>query len=455
MDMNRTDAFLKEIRTVSETEIPEGVKERARLAVLDYLGVVFAGGKVLKDKTSVLMDSFYEEGSFYPLGVQGADHGLGLSDAAFISGLNAHALDFDDGTNAGIIHLGSPVFSSLFTMVQKHHVSEEVFIKAAVLGYEAAFTMAMTVQPMAKKRGYHATGVCGVLGAALAVSYMLGLDEKTTREAFSIASVSAGGTLKVLEDGSELKPYNVAKSSLLAVTSVQMALAGFKGPDDALGGNAGFLRQISGDEDVPQAPVLLNGTYAIQKAYIKPYAACRYCHPPIDIALMMREDPEIKKDNIDHILIKTYDLAVKKHDHTVIRGAGSAKMSIPYNFAATFLTGKTGMNTFDEAVLGSDEVLSLVKRITVEADDDMSAVFPGLTVAEVTIYGKDGRSWTKRVDLPKGEPENPLNTEEVRRKYGELMDYAGIESDTAGAAADAVLGGKDPEEVLRILGVLR
>ena len=38
---------------------------------------------------------------------------MSMNNAVFINGLNGHALDFDDGTNAGIIHLGSPIFSVL------------------------------------------------------------------------------------------------------------------------------------------------------------------------------------------------------------------------------------------------------------------------------------------------------------------------------------------------------
>lgn len=441
--------------------IPEEVISRTRLAALDYLGVVFAGSRFMRDKTFKLLDSFGEGGGYYPLGLMGEmccgdrDKGVGSIDAAFINGLHAHALDFDDGTNAGIIHLGSPIFSSLFTMVQKHHVSEDVFIRAAVIGYEAAFTMAMTVQPAAKMRGYHATGVCGILGASLALSYMLELDEEKTREAFTIAAVSATGTLKVLEDGSELKPYNVAKASMLAVIAVQMAMAGFKGPDDALGGNAGFLKQISGEDEISLAPVIMNGTYAIQKAYIKPYAACRYCHPPIDIALLMRDDPEINKNDIDHILIRTYELAVKKHDHTLIRGAGSAKMSIPYNFAVTFLTGKTGMNAFDEGLLNSEEVLSFTRLIHVEPDEEMTRSFPELTSAEVMIFYKNGDTRTMRTDLPKGEPENPLSASETRAKFTELMDYAGVDRKMSDSIADAIRDGADPAYVIDLIKDIR
>ena len=54
--------------------------------------------------------------------------------------------------------------------------------------------------------------------------------------------------LKVLDDGSELKPYNVAKTSLLALTALQMAKAGFKGHPDPLSGR-GFLKMMTGKDD--------------------------------------------------------------------------------------------------------------------------------------------------------------------------------------------------------------
>ena len=37
--------------------------------------------------------------------VIGIDKRLSMESAIFFNGLNAHALDFDDGTNMGIIHL--------------------------------------------------------------------------------------------------------------------------------------------------------------------------------------------------------------------------------------------------------------------------------------------------------------------------------------------------------------
>lgn len=445
--MNRTDTFLDSIFAVFEEELPEEVVMRTRQAMLDYVGVTLAGRAAQKEKLASLIDNFAEEGMIFPIGI---NKPLGLTDAAFINGLNAHALDFDDGTNAGIIHLGSPVFSVLFTIAQRHHIISERFIKAAAIGYETEFTMARSIQPQAKKRGYHATGICGVLGAAVAAAYAIGMSREEIKEVFSIAAVSATGTLKVLEDGSDLKPYNVAKTAMLAVTALAMARAGFRGADDVLSGNAGYLSQMYGTDEIEFMPAKLDGTYAVQKAYIKPYAACRYCHPSIDIALEMYGDDALRAEDIESVSIRTYDLAVKKHDHTVIRGSASAKMSIPYNFAVTCLTGKTGMDAFADEVVTDPAVLGLAAKVDVQEDAYMTEVFPGLTLASVEVKDKNGRVFTGQSELPKGEPENPLSQKEAEAKFTDLALYGGMSAEDAAVLARAVMEGEEPEIIIQL-----
>lgn len=435
--MNRTDEFLNNLWQLMDKEIPEDVIKRTKLALLDYIGVTFAGLHVQNQKEKKLLEEFcVEKGGIYPVGM---NKPVGMNEAVFLNGLNAHALDFDDGTNAGIIHLGSPIFSVLLALAQKYDIDGDRLLKAAVFGYEASFTMARSIQPAHKLKGYHATGTCGVLGIAVAASYALGMSREEMKNAFSIAAVSASGTLKVLEDSSDLKPYNVAKSAVLGITALQMAKAGFKGADDALSGIAGYLTQMYGDDKVEFKPMLLDGTYAIEKAYIKPYAACRYTHPAIDIAAELRGGSQHGVDDIEAVNIRTYSLAVKKHDHTDIRGAASAKMSIPYNFAVTYLTGKTGMDAFTDEVLRDDDVLELMRKVAVYEDDYMTEVFPEKTIATVELKLKDGTVQKGISELPKGEPENPLSDEEAIGKFTSLAVFGGKTREEAEAVTEAVM----------------
>ena len=183
--MNKSIEYLNMIEKVRQTPIPEEVMARARRSLLDYLAVTCAGAAFQADK----LDKYYafaqpEEGRFRAIGT-GRD--LAMQEAVFLNGLNGHALDFDDGTNSGIIHLGSPIFSLLIPLAQRYGIGIDRMLRAAIVGYEASYTMAVSIQPGHKAMGYHATGTCGTLGSVLAAAYMLDFDEEERFQAFACA----------------------------------------------------------------------------------------------------------------------------------------------------------------------------------------------------------------------------------------------------------------------------
>lgn len=422
--MNISQAYFAAIDNVAKKAIPGEVMARARRSLLDYLAVTCAGAEFQKQK----LEGYFafaepEEGAFKAIGT---GKNLVLKEAVFMNGLNAHALDFDDGTNSGIIHLGSPIFSLLIPLSQRYDKSIDELLRATVIGYEASYTMAVSIQPKHKALGFHATGTCGMLGATLAAAYMLGLTDEERYQAFATACVAASGMLKVLDDGSELKPYNVAKTALLSLTSLQLAKAGFKGHADPLGGYRGFLKMMSGDEFTEIKPCLLNGTYAIMKSYTKPYASCRYTHPPVEAAIHLRNQYGITPEQVQHIKVETYDLAVSGHDHTNIEGAYSAKMSTPYSTAVALAYGKAGLQEFEKVVLDDKAIRELTKKVEVVTNEELSKIFPDKQSAVLTISTSYG-SFSERVDFPKGEPQNPLNDQEFYDRYAALMAYGCIQ----------------------------
>jgi 2-methylcitrate dehydratase PrpD len=419
--MNLTEQFLHSIEAAAEKEIPQSAMDRAKRSLLDYIAVTTAGAKANEEKLiKYFTDAEPEPGNSTLIGMGKKTN---LKEAVFLNGLNAHALDFDDGTNTGIIHLGSPIFSVLIPLAEKHRISIEKMLRAAIIGYETSFTMAVSIQPKHKAMGYHATGTCGVLGIAIAVSHMLDFPPAERRNAFAIAAVSATGMLKVLDDESELKPYNVAKSALLGLIATQMAKAGFIGHHDALGGDRGYLKMMTGSEDIELREPLLDGTYAIEKSYTKPYAACRYCHPAIEAAIKLGKTVDTKK--IQEIFVNTYDLAVSGHEHTDIKGSGSARMSIPYAVAVGLLEGKAGLFEYDEEHVMDKTILELAKKVHVQADAEFSSQFPKQQTAVVKIRLKDGKEFSEQVDFPKGEPENPMSDKEFEERFMGLLQYAG------------------------------
>lgn len=432
-ETNKLNGFLNDLEAVSGN-YPENVILKLKASLLDYLGVTIAGAKAFENKTKTIIENSNGDCS-----IIGVDATTSFENAIFVNGLHAHALDFDDGTNHGIIHLGSPIFSVLLPLSKKYQVDWNRFVNAVLRGYEASFTLAISLQPTHKSLGYHATGTCGTLGATLAISDLLEFSVSEKRNALSTAAVSATGSLKVLENDSELKPYNVAKASLMAYISATIGKAGFQGPVDAFSGYAGFLSMMVREENRCLQKPLWNGTYAIEKTYFKPYAACRYCHPAIEASLQLRKEYSINPDEIEKIDVRTYKWAVFNHDHTTVPNPASAKMSIPYSVAVSLITGKANLVEYNEEHVQNKDIIELTRKVSVSDDEKMTEDFPKLTTAVVTILMKNGVCYEKRVDFPKGEPENPLSMEEVVDKFMSMAVFANYDFKNAEKIVDIVL----------------
>lgn len=414
--MNITDEFLDKLDKFCEYNYKIEIVNKLKYLLIDYIGVTLAGAKINREKIDIMLE---EDGLYKPLGIE---KGVSVKDAVFINGLNAHTLDYDDGCNKGIIHLGSVIFSALLPLAWKYKISGERFIKSAIIGYETTFSMAKSIQPKHKEMGFHATGTCGTLGVAMAIAYMLDFTKKQRKDTFSAACVSATGILKVLEGDSQLKPYNVGKAALLGVISANMGKAGYNGPEDVLGGKNGYLQLMYGKETINMDNIFNIDETAVMKAYIKPYAACRYCHPSIEAAINIKNKHDIDIDNISEINISTYYWAVNKHDHTDIKGSASAKMSIPYGVAVGMTAGRAGLKEYNEKYISDSKITALTKKVKVSSSDKLTELFPEKTVAELNVKTGDGRVINEIVEMPKGEPENPLSYEELEEKFYELSD---------------------------------
>lgn len=447
---NQTDILLQKIDELYKADMPEHVYERTKLALLDYLGVTLAGARDMRERVQEYFAAAQPEtGQFSAIGVSTK---CTLKDAVFLNGLNAHALDFDDGSNAGIIHLGSPVFSVLLPLAQSCQADMEKLLRSAMIGYEMSYTLATSIQPKHKEMGYHATGTCGILGIAVAASYLLNYNEEERKRAVAFACVSASGMLQVLDDGSELKPYNVAKAALIGLVAVQMAKCSFRVHSDPIGGERGFLQMMAGDASIRVKSPKQEGKYAVERAYVKPYAACRYCHPAIDAAIQIQKNGKVRINDIEKILVKTYALAVNKHDHTIVQTVASAKMSIPYGVSVGLLYGKAGVEQYNEKYLHVAELEELIRKVSVEADQDMTDAFPQYTYATVVVWMKGAEKREITVSLPKGEPENPLPPDEFNKRFEELVVYAGKTAEAAMRIRECVIHKQDIGKLLAEFG---
>ena len=280
-------------------------------------GVALAGATILKDKEQKVLESLDELGSCH---VFCSDKTTSVNIAALLNGISAHVIELDDGHRIGMLQLGAPIISALLAVAEKENLSSHDFLSGIIVGYEVAIRLACAVQPGCKLKGYHATGTCGTVGAAMGIAAALHFDLGQMKSAFSAACTSAAGLLEMIEGDTEMKPYNAGRAAMDGVMAAYIGKARFKAPEDALGGKRGFLKVMTDEPKMEYLTEFDGEKYMIETIYMKPYAACRHCHPSIEAALNIRNQLGFDINEIEEIHVDTYKLAVAGHDHTEIKG---------------------------------------------------------------------------------------------------------------------------------------
>lgn len=439
---NLTDRFLEGIESIRCEPLPESSVLMVKKCLLDYIGVTLAGSALIKDRVSVLLRTL---GDYQTEGLLiGNKERCSIQNAILINGINSHYLELDDGIRFGVNHPGTPLFSALIPMAEFRNTGWEDFVIGVLTGYEASIRLAYAMQPYHYSAGYHPTATCGSLGSTIGLAAMLNLSNGKIKDSIGCASVSAGGSLKVLEDTSELKIFNVGKAAQLAFLSVMIAEAGFHGPQDPLNGPSGFLSMMSSAYDESRLIREKGDVLMIEKIYQKAYASCRHTHAAVEASLKIRKQHHLEYDEIKSMRIITYEGVIGKHDIQDIYGEASAKMSIPYSAAVALLAGKTGVDAFEEQYLTNAEILELTRRIEMVPDKYLSSLVPEKRCAIVEVETSDGNMIKEKIEFPKGEPENPLTFEELCEKFSSLANVAGVDNATGEAIISGIF---DKEEV--------
>lgn len=418
-----TDQFTNDLHTFSQQSFSKEAIEEAKKCLIDYYATVFAGVKMVGEKSRRLLDVLGAvDGQSTVIGL---NRKVDVQQAALVNALHAHVAELDDGQRHAMMHPAVPIISALLPFAEKGDFDGTDLLRGIIVGYEAAIRMATTLQPGMKERGYHGTGTAGSVGAAIALAAAMNCSQEEFKTAFSAAVTSASGILKVIKDISTLKPYNAANAAVNGVQAIALARAGFNGPYDVLEGELGFLNMMSPQVNVSELSIKPTDTLRIFQIYRKPYAACRHSHAAVDATLQIRAQHTFSIDEIDKIDVATYKWAVAGHEHVEIVGVNSAKMSTPYAVAVAMLTGKAGINEFSEDRIVDQVVIHLTQKVVVREDPELTKLAPNKRAAMVTVQTKD-QHFSFQVDLPKGEPENPITKAELEAKLYDLAAYNGI-----------------------------
>jgi 2-methylcitrate dehydratase PrpD len=368
--------------------------------------------------------------------------------AALANGAAAHGIEQDDTHGGGSIHLGATMYSAALALAETMpETPQEQFLAAIVAGYEAAARIAMSVQPREHYAlGFHPTATCGVFGAAVTASKLLGLTFEQTLAAVGIAGSMAAGSMEFLADGAWTKRIHPGLAAQNGIHAALLAAEGFTGPLRILEGRDGFLHGYSNKSVPERITAGLGKSFEILHTAVKPHACCRYMQGPIDAILEIVRQHGIQPRRIHQIEIAVleagWDIVVeprakKYHPESVV----DAQFSMPFGAAVAVMYGAAGLDQFTLNNIHSARIHEMMGKVVMVKDIRIEENYPREWPARVEIRLKDGARHEKFVRYPKGDPQNPLTWDEMAAKFRALASPA-ISADRCGEIIEQVSIGK-------------
>ena len=416
-----TRILIEHLHRTRFEDLPSPVIEQTKNCVEDFIGTALGGlstefGRLAKNYVALFGRS--DEST-----VVATRDKSGALEAAFCNGLVGHALELEDGNRFAMGHPGVVTIPAALAAAEKASADGKRLILGIVCGYEVFGRLGKAMNPSHFKRGFHTTATLGTMAAATAAAKVLRLTHEQMLNAFGIAGSFSAGLSEFIADGSTTKQIHAGRAAQNGVFASVLAQNGFTGPHTVLEGAHGFLRAYADSYSATKMIEGLGTDYEISKTYYKRHASCRYNHAALDATFEILARESIAPETIDEVHIQTYSAAYDYTNVWTTETPLSAKMSLPYCIAVAILRGKVGPEEFTEDTIRDRQILQLMKKVKMSVDKEIDKLVPEKRPAIVRI-STAGRQISERVDLPKGEPENPLSRTEFEEKFRSLASTA-------------------------------
>jgi 2-methylcitrate dehydratase PrpD len=401
-------------------DIPVPVRERAKLLILDGIGLGLASHAY--DFGPVSLAGVAKLAGPGDCSVIGSALKLPLRDSALANGILIHGLDFDDTHIEAIVHPTAACLPCALSLSEHLDLSGADLLTAYIAGMEAAVRLGMAIRGGFHHVGFHATGVISHFSSTIVAAKLLGLTVAQAVAAQGIAASTASGVQVFLEEGAWTKRFHPGWGAVAGVTAASLANTGFRGPSRPYEGRFGlfhaYLQNHAAETSLDAIGPELGQRWHFADTAIKPYPVCHFIHGALEAAILLRNE-------IDNARIAAVDAylpektlpiialpaSTKKHPKTDY----DAKFSAHFCVATGLLKGRFGLSELEADALTDEAVLALTAKINCHADPDTK--FPEAFSGGVRVKLEDGRELFRHIAINEGSGSRALQRETVIQKF--------------------------------------
>jgi 2-methylcitrate dehydratase PrpD len=440
-------------------QIPENVRERGKLLILDSLGCAIYGAKL--EWCRILQKTFGDLDASRTTSIWGTAQTLSSTNAALINGTQVQGFELDDVHRDGVLHCGAVVLPALIAVAESHApMSGRDFLTATIAGYEIGPRVGRCMGQEHIGQGWHSGATLGVFSAAAGAALGLKLDPEQTVHALGIAGTQAAG-LMAAQYGAMVKRMHAGRSSQSGLYGALLAKAGFTGIRDVFEAPyGGFCTTFSRSTDRFNLDALsagLGSEWEAMRVALKFYSCVGSNHTTLDAIRDIRKRRPFTLEELNCIVVHGSRVTA---DHVgwpyKPEGLTSAQLNLPYCVATLLLEGDVFVDQFTEEAVTDRNRMELSRKVEVIEDPAITARGARYRhMVRVDVHLSDGSAHSETREAPRGSEHSFAPANDIIDKFRKLTRSA-MPKEQQEALIAAVLKVEaltDTRELIRLLGV--
>ncbi len=393
----------------------------AKRFLYDSLGCAFGGA--LTEDCAVVAAHTEEKGAKGNCTVLVRGTKTHAEEASFLNALMIRAMDYNDIYWKQDPSHPSDIIPAALAICEREGLSGKDLLIGIVLAYEVEMRLCEFALPGIRERGWHHATLTA-FASPLVAGRLLGLDAEKMQNALGISAcrhltlgAAVAGRLTMMKN--TVDPM----ATRAGVESALLAARGYTGPENVLDGKEGMFHCLGPDWDEKALTGGLGEGWKISECGMKAFPTEALTHTPITATLDLVREHDIAADDIREIRIETIARAAdilsdtSKYDP---RSKETADHSLPYCIAAAVTDRMVTPAQFNEEKIFDPKLREQLPKIKVTANDQFEKLFPAVQPVRVQIETKGGAVHERRIDVPRGNPRDPMSQGDLDDKFNAL-----------------------------------
>ena len=396
---------------------------QAKRFLLDSVGCALGGYQ--QHDVKIALEVLDETAGRGPATVIGTGKKVDAVSASLANALMIRCMDYNDIYWKQDPSHPSDIFPAALACCERAKSNGKELIVGLVLGHEFEMRFCEAAFPGIRERGWHHATLTAFVSPFVA-GRALHLSWEQIQHAIGI-SASRHCTLGAVTAGKLTMMKNTVDpmATQSGVLAALMAEKGYTGPEHVVDGKEGLAHCFGPEWKLNLLTDGLGESWRITQCGMKFFPTEALTHTPISAVLDLVKQHDLKPEQVAKIQVRSLARAAdilsdpSKYDP---RTKETADHSLPYVIAAALVDRQVTPAQFEMTKIMDGTIRAQLRKVEVVADPEIEKVFPALQRVIVNITTTDGRTLSKQLDYPKGDPRNPLSDAEIEEKFAALAE---------------------------------